>query len=259
MPKFCAHLGYLFTEMPFHERFACAQAAGFEAIEHPDPYGIGIDRFASLANSCNMPVAQIAAPSGDPSRGEKGLACQPGRTEEFRESVIQGIDAARRIRAKALHLMSGVIPEGRKREDLRDVYVANVIWAADIAADAGVPLIIEAISDETVSGFYLNDPRFALDLLDEIARPNASLLFDTFHAAVKGIDIIDFAIQHSDRIGHIQIADHPGRNEPGSGILPFQEFFQALDDIGYAGWVGCEYKPVGLTKDGLGWLASIGK
>lgn len=259
MPRFSAHLGYLFSELPMAERFAAARAAGFGAVEHPDPYTTGIGRFAKLAAESGLDVAQIAAPAGDAACGEKGLACLPGRQGEFRTSVDEGISAARSVGAPLLHVMSGLLPADTTRAELRDGYIAGIDWAAERAAAAGLTLIVEAISDQTVPGFYLNDPAFAAALLIELGRDDVKLLFDSYHAAANGIEPARFLARHLDLVGHVHVADHPGRNEPGTGTLNFGELFRLLDDAGYPGWVGCEYKPHHSTADGLGWLAEFAK
>lgn len=254
MPRFAAHLGYLFTETPLENRFAAAAAGGFGAVEHPSPYSFGVDRFAGLAQEHGLAVAQVAAPSGDPARGEKGFACLPDRTAEFRESVLMGVAAAQTLSCPYLHIMPGVLPNGATRDELRQTYLHNLETAAHHCSMSGLTVLIEAISDETVPGFYVNDPRFAAELVTELRQPNVRLLFDAYHAAVKDVDPVAFCRAHLDLIGHLQIADHPGRHEPGSGAIPYPAFFDLLDRQGYRGWVGCEYKPAGATEDGLGWL-----
>ena len=257
MPRFCAHLGYLFTDRPLTERFAAAAAAGFAAVEHPDPYGMGIDAFARAAARHRLPVAQIAAPAGDAEAGEKGLACLDGRQHEFRRSVEAGIDAAAALGTTLLHVMPGILPDGATRKQCEAVYLENLAWAADRCGSAGLTVLIEAISDETVAGFYVNHPDYALELRGRLGRDNVRLLFDVYHAAVKGLDPIGFLERHVDAVGHIQIADHPGRHEPGTGRVPYAALFGLIDDLGYAGWVGCEYKPAAATEDGLGWMDAV--
>lgn len=254
MPRFCAHLAYLFNEIPLEDRFAAAANAGFAAIEHPSPYTFGIERFADLARQHELPVAQIAAPSGEGTLGEKGFACLADRQNDFRKSVVDGIKAAATIGTTLMHVMPGVLPKGAKREDLRRTYVDNIKWAADQASQSGLTILIEPISDETVPGFYANHPEFVLSLMEDIGSDNLAMLFDVYHAAVKGLDPIAFLRSNIARIAHIQIADHPGRNEPFSGTLPYEAIFAEIDRLGYAGTVGCEYKPTSETAAGLKWL-----
>lgn len=256
MPRFCAHLGYLFTELPLQDRFAAARDAGFSTVEHPNPYELGVAQFRDMLSAADLSCAQIAAPAGDVDKGEKGFACLAARQADFRNSVEAGLEAARIIGAPLLHIMPGILPDGSSREGCRDIYVANLVWAADQCADAGVTGLIEPISDETVPGFYVNHPDFAAELIEEIDSPAIGMLFDIYHAAVKGIDAMQFVSDHFDTIAHIQIADHPGRSEPGSGTLDFATFFTHLDILGYGGYVGCEYKPSGDTVATLAWMES---
>ncbi len=254
MPPFSAHLGYLFTELPFAERFAAAHAAGFGAVEHPDPYTFGVVEFAHVAREEGLEVAQIAAPSGDAAKGEKGLACLPGREVEFCDSVQKGIEAALAIGCQRVHVMPGVLPKGTTREALRPFYVSNLAWASEAIAVSGLTPMIEAISDQTVPGFYISDPAFAVDLIGEIANPALRLLLDTYHAAMNGHDAVAFLDANLDLIGHVHVADHPGRAEPGTGRIDFASIWRLLDQRGFEGWVGCEYKPTGDTAQGLRWM-----
>ncbi|MRG70922.1 TIM barrel protein [Alphaproteobacteria bacterium HT1-32] len=259
MPQFCAHLGYLFTEFPLEARFSAASSAGFMAVEHPSPYDFGITRFRDLLTENNLTCAQIAAPAGDAGKGEKGLACLQDRSAEFRESVSTGIAAAIEIGVPLLHIMPGILPDGATRQDCRATYISNLKWAADRCADANITVLIEAISDESVPGFYVNHPTFALDLISEISHERVALLFDVYHAAVKGLDPIAFIDRHIGTIAHIQIADYPGRHEPGTGTIPYKEIFSRLDILSYPGVVGCEYKPEHETIRGLNWQTEFNK
>ena len=254
MVKFCAHLGYLFTELPLEDRFAAAAEAGFGAVEHPNPYAFGTARFRDAAHEHGLRVAQIAAPNGDAVRGEKGFACLADRVDDFRESVDAGIAAATVIGTPLLHVMPGVLPSDRSRTQCRDTYLANMAWAANRCAAAGLTSLIEPISDETVPGFYVHHPTFAAALLRELDHAHARMLFDVYHAAVKGLELEVFLEDHIDLIAHVQIADHPGRHEPGTGTLAFDATFSLLDNLGYTGWVGCEYNPRDGTQESLGWL-----
>lgn len=257
MPRFCAHLGYLFTDRPLEDRFAAAASAGFPAVEHPDPYAMGVGAFARAAASHGLVVAQIAAPAGDAAAGEKGLACLDGRQREFRDSIDAGIAAATATGSRRLHVMPGILPDGMTRAQCEAVYLENLGWAAERCGSAGLSVLIEAISDETVPGFYVNHPAYALDLKRRLASDNVLLLFDVYHAMVKNLDPIGFLEDNVGAIGHIQIADHPGRHEPGTGGVPFAGLFARTDALGYTGWVGCEYKPSARTEDGLGWMRNV--
>ncbi|WP_197918986.1 hydroxypyruvate isomerase family protein [Thiosulfatihalobacter marinus] len=255
MPEFCAHLGYLFTDVPLAARFDRAAKAGFDWVEHPAPYGFGVDAFATACRTHGLSVAQVAAPSGDAALGEKGFTCLEGRDNDFADSVQTGISAARTTGARFLHIMPGVIDPDTddERARLRDLYSERLASAADDCAAAGVNILIEPIDNATVAGFYMNDPRFARDVLHQISRPNAFMLLDTFHAYNRGLDPVAFWQETHEMIGHIQIADAPGRHEPGTGEIDYAAFFDAVDGSAYVGVIGLEYKPAGDTLAGLDW------
>tara|TARA_R110002110_G_scaffold261322_6_gene477144 strand:+ start:14666 stop:15451 length:786 start_codon:yes stop_codon:yes gene_type:complete len=257
MPRFCAHLGYLFTELPLEERFGAARKEGFSGIEHPAPYGFGVTAFRDAARAHDLTVPQIAAPGGKPGNGEKGLACLPGRASDFRDSVRKGMDAAITIGAPMLHTLAGIIPDGETADKCRDTYLTNIAWATEQCAEAGLTLIIEPISNQANPGFFLDNPLFAAELIRELGNAGPGMLFDTYHAAATDIDILTFFESHLNIISHVQVSDFPGRHEPGTGTLPFDDFFKLLDHLNYPGWVGCEYKPATDTSSGLGWAAEF--
>ena len=257
MPRFCAHLGYLFTELPLEERFGAAREAGFSAIEHPAPYEFGVTAFRDAAQAHGLTVPQIAAPGGKPGSGEKGLACLSGRTGDFRDSIQKGIDAALTIGAPMLHTLVGIIPEGIAADKCRDTYLTNIAWATEQCDKAGLRLILEPICNEANPGFFLNDMFLAVELIRELSETTTGMLFDTYHAAATRVDILTFLEGHLDIIAHVQISDYPGRHEPGSATLPFDDFFRLLDHLNYPGWVGCEYKPATDTTSGLGWASEF--
>lgn len=247
-----AHLGYLFTEVPLAERFAAARAAGFGVVELPDPYLLPIGEFASLCDANRLKVAQIGMPPGE--RGEKGIACLPGREAEFREHVEIAISYARAVGCGFFHPMSGIVQSGANPASVRAAYIANLHHACARAAAEGLSVIIEPIGAGTIDGYFLNHPDLAVELLQECSLPNLRLSFDIYHAAYVAIDPTDFVRRHGDKIAHIQIADFPDRHEPGTGVLDFTGFFRALQLSGYAGTVGLEYRPRTTTGDGLSWI-----
>lgn len=252
MPTFCAHLGYLYRHLPPADRPAAAAADGFAWVEQPDPYAMGVDAFADAVSAAGLRVAQVAAPAGDAARGEKGFACLPGRDAAFDQSLADGLDAAARL-CCTLHMMPGLLPDGETRDSLRALYVARLARAARAAEARGVTVLIEPIDDGAVPGFYMNDPAFAAAVLREIAHPSLRLLLDVYHAANRGHDLPRLIAATGDLIAHVQIADAPGRHEPGTGRIDFDAVFGALDAAGYAGVVGLEYVPSGDTSEGLAW------
>lgn len=257
MPRFSAHLGYLFSDRPLNERFAAARRFGFAAVEHPAPYELPAERTAALLQDTGLVFAQLAAPAGDPSKGEKGLAVLPDRRAEFRASIDRALDYADAVGCTMIHVMSGIAPADADEPAVWGAYIDNMRFAAEAFARRGKRLLIEPISRRTVSAYFMSDPERALEAADAIG-PNAVLLFDVYHAKLGGFDPLAFIRSALPRIAHVHIADEPGRHEPGTGRLDFATLFRLLDERGFEGLVGCEYVPSGRTEDGLGWLAKAG-
>ncbi|QRM34242.1 hydroxypyruvate isomerase family protein [Microvirga sp. VF16] len=257
MIRYSAHLGYLFAEMPLEKRFAAARQAGFIEVEHPSPYGLPAERVRSLCEEHGLTFAQMALPAGDASRGEKGIACLPGRELDFEASVRKGLDYAMQIGSRFVHVMSGVLPNDMNREEVWPTYLRNVESACKAAEAARMSVLIEPIGAATLANYMMDDPYLALQAIEEIGAPNLSMLFDAFHAANAGIDPVAFVQEHHGRIAHVHIADHPGRHEPGTGTIDFGGLFEALDAANYAGSIGLEYMPAATTEAGLGWRNSF--
>ena len=254
MPRFSAHLGYMFTEHPLRDRFAAARRAGFPAVEHPSPYAIPAAELCALLDAEGLAFVQFALPAGA-GKGEKGFAAIPGREAEFLASVDAGLDYAAEAGAQFVQLQSGVIPPGADTSRLWDTYVGNLRAATAQAAERGLTVLIEPIGAATIAGYFMDRSDLALRALDEAGAPNARLLFDVFHSTVAGVDPVGFVRAHAGRIGHLHIADHPGRHQPGTGTIDFSALFAAVGQVGYAGFIGCEYIPDGSTEGSLGWYA----
>ena len=251
--RYSAHLGYMFTEYPLEDRFAAARAAGFDFVEHPGTYALRAARVAELCQENNLSFVQMALPSGNPAHGEKGIACLPGREDDFRTSVETGLAYARQIGSRYVHVMSGLRPNGVPAPDVWSTYIGNLRYACDAAAAEGLPVLIEPIGFATIADYFIDHPGIALRAIDDVASANLSMLFDAFHATNAGVDPVEFVRKHHDRISHVHIADHPGRHEPGTGNLDFKTFFDELDRAAYPGAIGLEYVPAGDTLAGLGW------
>ncbi|MCL2345471.1 MAG: hydroxypyruvate isomerase [Desulfobulbus sp.] len=255
MPKFAANLSFLFTEMPFAERFARAAAAGFKGVEMLFPYDWPADEVAGWLRAAGLEAVLFNLPPGDWAAGERGLACLPGRQEAFAESVERALTYARRLGCRRLHGLAGIRPAGIAETELEATYIANLRHAADRLASIGATLTIEPINSRIdMPGYWLDDIGRARRLLDAIGRDNVGLQLDLYHAQILQGDLARTIQSHLERIVHIQIADNPGRHEPGSGEIHYPYLFELLDRLGYAGWVGCEYRPLTTTAAGLGWL-----
>ncbi|MFG1451144.1 hydroxypyruvate isomerase [Xanthobacter sp. V2C-8] len=255
MPKFAANLSLLWTELEFADRFARARAAGFRAVECQFPYALEKERLADLLAANDLTLVMYNLPAGDWAAGERGIACIPGREGEFEDGVGRALDHARATGARMLNCLAGLVPEGVSAATARDTLARNLGFAAEALGREGLDLLVEPINTRDMPGFALSRSRETLDLLDAVGAPNAYLQYDVYHMQVMEGDLTTTLTRHMDRIGHIQIADAPGRGEPGTGEIHFPFVLAAIDAAGYRGWIGCEYRPRAGTEAGLGWLA----
>ncbi len=255
MPKFAANLSLLFTDVPFCERFARATAAGFTGVEYLFPYEYPAADIAEWLRANDLEQVLFNLSAGDWAAGERGLACLPHRQGEFAESVEQALGYAVALDCRRLHCMAGLRPAGASEAELTEAFVANLRFAADRLATVGVTVMIEPINSRVdMPGYWLDDVAKGFRLLEAVDRSNVKLQYDIYHAQIIAGDLARTLEANIDRIGHIQIADNPGRHEPGSGEINYPFLFGLLDRLGYDGWVGCEYKPLMTTEAGLGWL-----
>ena len=257
MPRFAANLSMLYPQHDFVSRFAAAARDGFRAVEYLFPYAHDARLLARQLADHGLQQVLFNAPPGDFDGGERGIAALPGREAEFRGAVAQALDYAHTLACPRVHIMAGLAPAGAERAALRATYLANLAWAAGQAASAGVKLLIEPINRFDIPGFYLNTTAQALSILDEVGAANAYVQYDIYHAQRMEGELAATIARHLPRIAHIQLADNPGRHEPGSGEIHYPWLLRHIDGLGYAGWIGCEYKPAGLTRAGLGWLAQF--
>lgn len=255
MPRFAANLSFLFTEVPFAQRFARAARAGFSGVEFLFPYPWPARDIAGWLAASGLEMVLFNFPAGDWDAGERGLACHPARREEFAAGVETALDYARALGCPRLHCLAGLTPTGWDENTLRDTYVANLRHAADRAAGQGVTVLIEAINSRVdMPGYWLDTPAKAFALAEAVGRPNLKVQYDIYHALVMGDDPRRSLREHLPAVGHVQAADVPGRHEPGSGEGGYEEIFPLLDSLGYGGWVGCEYRPRAGTEAGLAYL-----
>ncbi len=253
MPRFAANLTTLFTERPFLERPAAAAAAGFSAVEFLFPYDHTPDEVARALAHAGVELVLFNTPPGDWAAGERGLACLPDRREEMRAGVARAIAYARATGCPRIHMVAGV---GDPADALAArAYRDAVAFASDALGEAGLDLLIEPINPRTIPGYFLRSFDQAVEAIEALARPNLKLQFDIFHRQILHGDVICGLRTLAPLIGHVQTAAVPDRHEPGAGELDDERIFAALDEIGYPGWVGCEYHPRAGTAAGLGWLA----
>jgi hydroxypyruvate isomerase len=250
MPKLAANLSTLFPQLEFLERFAAAAQSGFRFVEYQFPYQWRADELAKRARDAGVQVVLHNLPAGDFAKGERGIACLPGREQEFRDGVDRAIGYAKAVNCPRLNCLAGLAPADREHFA---VLVENVRFAARKLGAAGLSLTLEPINTRTVPGFFLSRSAQAIDVLNAAGEGNAFLQYDLFHMQIMEGDLAKTLERLLARIGHIQLADVPGRHEPGSGEINFDFLLRHLDALGYSGWVGCEYNPRGDTLEGLKW------
>jgi hydroxypyruvate isomerase len=250
MPKLAANVSMLFPELPFLDRFAAARKAGFRYVEYQFPYDHDAAEVARRARDAGVEVVLHNLPPGDYAKGERGIACLPGREREFREAVDRGIAYAKAAGCPRMNCLAGLAPDDAKH---RAVLVDNLRHAARKLGEVGLQLLIEPINTRTVPGFFLTRSQQAIDVLNAVGEGNAFLQYDLFHMQIMEGDLAATIERLLPRIGHMQIADVPARNEPGTGELNFDFLLRHVDALGYSGWIGAEYNPKGDTVEGLKW------
>ena len=254
MPRFAANLTMLFNEVPFLERFALAKTAGFKAVEFLFPYAYSKEEIKSALDNNALKLVLHNLPAGDWDAGERGIACHPDRVNEFRSGVAQAIEYATYLHVGQLNCLAGKAPVGVEAKLLHDTFVSNLQYAASELKKAGLKLLIEPINTFDIPGFYLSKTEQGIAILDAVGADNAFLQYDIYHAQRMEGELANTIQKHLSRIAHIQLADNPGRNEPGTGEIHYDYLFGLLDRLGYAGYIGCEYKPLKSTAAGLGWM-----
>jgi hydroxypyruvate isomerase len=254
MPRFAANLSMLFTEVDFLDRFGAAARAGFRGVEYLFPYAWPAEALRERLDAHGLEQVLHNLPAGDWAAGERGVACHPARVGEFRDGVGKAIEYARALGCPRVNCLAGIAPPGVAPERLRETLIANLRFAAAELAGAGIQLLLEAINTRDIPGFLVCRTAQALSILEEVGSPNLALQYDAYHMQVMEGDLARTLETHLPRIGHVQIADNPGRHEPGTGEIHHPFLFAHLDRIGYRGWVGCEYKPATTTEAGLGWF-----
>jgi len=259
MPKFAANLSMMFQEIPnFLDRFDAAAQAGFKGVEFLFPYDFPPEAIAERLERNRLTLALFNTVPGDWAAGERGLAALPGRESEFRAGVNTAIAYAKATGCRLVHTMAGLWPDAHDKALGRRVYVENLRWAADHLAHEGLTAIIEPINTRDIPGYFLNYSHQATAILDEVARPNVRLQLDLYHMQIMEGDLATKIRALHGRYPHVQIAGNPGRNEPDVGEIHYPYIYDLFDELGYQGWIGCEYRPKGETLAGLGWAKRYG-
>ena len=259
MPKFAANLSLMFTEVPFVDRFAAAARAGFDAVEFLFPYEHPADDLARLLRAHGLANVLFNLPPGDWTAGERGMAAIPGREGEFRDSLALALSYAAALRTPRLHVMAGVVPADADRGAYRATYVANLAHAAARAARVGIDVLIEPLNPRDAPGYFLRTQADAHAIREAVGAANLKVQMDLYHCQIVEGDVATRLRQYLPHVGHIQIAGVPDRHEPDTGELNYPYLFRLLDELGYEGWVGCEYRPAKDTVAGLGWLRDFAR
>ncbi len=253
MPRLCANLSMMFNEVPFLDRFDAARQAGFEAVEFLFPYEHDAATLRARLDAAGLTQVLFNAPPGDWAAGERGTATLPGRQGEFRDGILRALDYAEVLGNRLVHVMAGIPPGDLRPGTAAALYAANLAWAAEQAAPRGVTLVLEPINHRDMPGFFLNTMAQGAAVVEALGRDRVGLQFDVYHCQVTEGDVTKRMAALMPLIAHMQIADVPARNEPGTGEIGWPFVFAEIDRLGYAGWVGCEYRPRGDTVTGLSW------
>ncbi|MGL4242796.1 MAG: hydroxypyruvate isomerase family protein [Beijerinckiaceae bacterium] len=250
-----ANISFMFADRPFLDRIAAAGKAGFPAVECHFPYDHSIPDLRKALKKAGVRLTGINTAPGD-QPGDWGLACDPKRRAAFRVGVRQALRYAKALDVPTIHVMAGMVADA-DRKKARRAYVANLRWAAEAAAKAGRTIVTEPLNARDKPGYFISRSDEVVELIREVGHPALKLMFDCYHVQIMEGDVTKRLEKHWPFIGHVQIAAVPSRNEPGEGELDHRHLFGALKDLGYSGYVGCEYKPRGKTEDGLGWIDRV--
>ncbi|MDE0038213.1 MAG: TIM barrel protein [Gammaproteobacteria bacterium] len=252
MPRFAANVSTMFPDLPVAERFAAARAIGFEAVEYLFPYGESPEEIKRCLRDTGIRVILLNTPLGDASSGERGLAAVPDRQADFKHHFEQSLGYARTLDVPMIHAMAGVVPE-EQRTDAEVVFAENVRHAADVAATHGIRILLEPLNHEDTPGYFLTLTAETRRLIQAIGRDNVRLQYDLYHRQIMEGNLARGLADNIDLIAHIQFSSVPGRHEPQFGEVNMPYLFEVCDRLGYHGWIGCEYRPMTTTSDGIGW------
>jgi hydroxypyruvate isomerase len=258
MTKLAANLTMLFNEVPFLERFEAAAKAGFKAVEFLFPYPYEARDLAQRLQANGLELVLHNLPAGNWEAGERGIACHPNRVQEFRDGVRTAISYARQLNVKQLNCLVGIVPPGVSQDAAHATLVENLKYAASVLKAEGIRLLIEPINTFDIPGFFLSRTAQAVKLIEETGSDNLFVQYDIYHMQRMEGELSATIKANLPLIKHVQLADNPGRNEPGTGEINYRFLFSYLESVGYDGWIGCEYKPRGDTLDGLAWRSAHG-
>jgi hydroxypyruvate isomerase len=258
MPRFAANLTMLFNEVDFLDRFKAAAESGFEAVEYLFPYSYEAAVLRARLDRYGLTQVLHNLPAGDWAAGERGIACLPDRVAEFEAGVGRAIEYATALGCTRLNCLAGIRPAAVAPGAAHQTFVSNLRHAAPRLAEAGIALLIEPINTRDVPGFFLSGTAQAAEIIGEVGSANLFLQFDMYHMHTMQEDLAATITNSTARIAHMQLADAPGRHEPGTGEIDYPSLFRLIDRVGYTGWIGCEYQPLASTAEGLRWRLTTG-
>ena len=258
MPKFAANLSFMFQELDFLDRFEAAQRAGFRAVEYLFPYDHAPAEIRARLEDNGLTQALFNLAPGKWEAGERGITALPGRQDDFRRSVDNALRYGEALGCRQIHVLAAIVPEGTDARACEDTYVGNLAYAADAFGREGVRVLIEPLNTIDNPGYLLSTVGHARQVIETVASRNLSLQYDFYHRQIMEGSLAAGFEQHRDIIAHIQVSGVPGRHEPDVGEINYPYLFDMLDNAGYEGWIGCEYRPAKGTLEGLGWLAPYG-
>ena len=257
MPKYSANLSMLFGEHDFLGRFSAAAKAGFSGVEYVGPYALPKEQVAEALYGNNLKQVLFNLPAGNWDGGERGIGCLPDRVGEFQDGVGKAIDYAKALDCTTINCLAGILPSDVTRRTGYTTLVSNLSFAATALKKENILLIVEPINSYDIPGFFLNRSKEGIEVIDDVGSDNLKLQYDVYHMQRMEGELATNLTRLMPRIGHIQIADNPGRHEPGTGEINYPFILNLVDTLGYEGWVGCEYKPKGGTAEGLGWIKEL--
>jgi hydroxypyruvate isomerase len=259
MPRFAANLSFLFQEVPFLERFEAAARVGFAGVECLFPYEFPPETLAERLHASGLEQVLFNLPPGDWEAGERGIAAIPGREADFAASIEQALTYARVLNCRQVHAPAGIPPDGVSRQACEAVYIRNLRYAAERLQAHGIRLLIEPINNvRDIPGYFLNTATHARQIIEAVDSDNLFLQMDLYHCQIMEGDLAERIRRHFSHISHFQIAGNPGRHEPHIGEINYPYLFTLIDELGYTGWVACEYRPRCTTVAGLGWAQAYG-
>lgn len=251
--RFCANLNFMFPDLPFLDRFEAAARAGFRGVEMNSPYEAPASAIRERLDANGLTQILINSPAGDRATGERGMACIPGKETAFRDSIASAVEYAQALNCRLVHLMAGVQPGSVTTEIATEQYIQSIEWACDFAKGTGIRFTIEAINHHDIPGYFLRTQEQAAQVVARFGRERVGLQFDVYHCQTSQGDVMRRLTAHIPIVAHMQIADVPHRNEPGTGEIGWENVFRHIESLGYRGWIGCEYRPKGDTRAGLVW------